>query len=65
MKVRPRLEKLEGLMPKECGTCRSWSGTVVVDDAGITLRPGRCLGCGRRVPVALTVHLVGVDLELV
>ncbi len=65
MKVRPRLEKLEVRAPRGCLVCRSWCGTVLVGDAGEASRPERCPGCGRLVPIAVTVHLVGVDLDLV
>ncbi len=65
MRVKPRPIKLEAALPKGCNACRTWWDTVLVDDFGATQRPERCPGCGRLVPIAVTVHLVGVDLDLV
>jgi hypothetical protein len=36
----------------------------MVDDAGRRDRPERCPGCGRLVPTSITLHIVGVDLDL-
>lgn len=65
MKVRPRLEKLEAVVPKGCGECRGWCGTVLVGDAGATQRLERCPSCGRLVPIRTLIHIVGVPLDAV
>ena len=65
MRVKPRLAKLEAALPKGCDECRTWWDTVLVDNFGATQRPERCPQCGRLVPVRITVHLVGIPLDLV
>ena len=65
MKVKPRLARLESVMPKGCDACRTWWDTVLVDDFADTQRPERCPQCGRMVPVRITIHLVGIPLERV
>ena len=64
-RVEPRLAKLEAAIPKGCQECRLWWDTVLVDDFGATVRPERCPGCGRLVPIRTVVHLVGVHLDRV
>lgn len=64
-RLEPRLAALAARVPRGCPACRSWCGTVLVGDAGDASRPERCPGCGRLVPIATVVHVVGVDLALV
>jgi hypothetical protein len=61
--MRSRITTLEATVGQGCPTCRGWSPTVVIDDAGVMLRPEWCPNCHRRVPVARWVHLVGVRLD--
>lgn len=65
MKVKPRLAKLEAAIPKGCAACRTWWGTVLIDDFGATTRPERCPSCGRLVTIRTVVHLVGIHLDRV
>ncbi len=65
MKVKPRLARLESVMPKGCPACHNWWEVVLLDDFGVAQRPERCPGCGRLVPIRTTVHIVGVPLDLV
>jgi hypothetical protein len=63
--IRTRIRRLETAVGSGCPTCRGWSPTVVIDDDGVMLRPEWCPDCGRQVPVARWVHLMGVSLHAI
>lgn len=58
-KLEPRL-----LPPPGCGTCRGWTGVLLVGDDG-PHRPDQCEGCGRAVPTKVTVRVIGVEIARV
>jgi hypothetical protein len=49
---------------KGCPTCRAWPGLVMIDDDGNRSRPESCPDCGRHVPDAYQIHIVGVPLDV-
>ncbi len=58
-----RLAKLEPrlLPPLGCGTCRGWTGVLLVGDDG-PHRPEDCPDCERAVPASLVRVYVGVNI---
>ncbi len=54
--LEPRL-----LPPPGCGTCRGWTGVLLVGDDG-PHRPDSCPVCGRTVPGRLVRVYGGVNL---
>ncbi len=63
MRLGKRLARIEVVVrvPVGCPTCRGWTGVVLEGDDG-PHRPERCPGCGRLVPAAVTVRIVGVQV---
>jgi hypothetical protein len=57
-----RIARLADRQPRGCAVCRDWSTIVLVDDDGAISRPDACPACGRVVPFAERVWIVGVLL---
>jgi hypothetical protein len=65
-KTAKRLARLDlAFLPKGCAVCRRWSPIVFADDQGESERLDVCPGCGRNVPILMTICVVGVALETV
>jgi hypothetical protein len=60
-----RLVRLEEIVPAGCDHCRTWYGVTLGNEDGSTMRPERCPGCGRHVPITLVHIVVGVAWEVI
>lgn len=58
-----RVATLGGRLAPPCRACHWWDRTTVLcDEGGTCTRPLACPDCGRVVPIARAIAVVGVDL---